>query len=319
MPVVTSFPSLTSFFFLTSFSMALATSCSDHGATEGLKYVVQGRCIDYKRVNPEAVCNEQRDVNCTQVTEVFLTAFAGQPPCNVTVNRYDAYLAATRHEIPVDKSLFWHGVYGFVHKYSQKGARKVTLEDTLTGNMIDGLTFCSDPGVEGGVGVPETEFCPSFEQTHNCTWNAEASFWSAASRNFASRARGVIAIMLNASAAEAYSNESYLGRWEVPNLASNVVTRADIWLVHVPGDVIRETCASSSIKQLESSLSAKGIPSTCTENPRDVLWFLCWDHKDHPECQALATSGTASHTSGSAVERSFVMIVTVTLMLLLFV
>ncbi|KAL8597471.1 hypothetical protein ACOMHN_047698 [Nucella lapillus] len=306
MSALTSSRLLTSWALLTSL-LHFTTSCPSPGATEGLREVVEGRCFEYKTNRPSAVCNQSQPINCKEATTNFLAAFAGQPPCDITLSRYDAYLASTRHAIPVDKSLFWSGVYQFVHRYSQGGSRMTTLEDTLTGHMVDGLRFCSSPQEPGGIGGPQTQNCPTFSDTANCTLNAEFSFWAAASKNFATRARGVITIMLNASREEAFrSNSSFLAEWEMPNLVSGEVTHTNIWIVQFPGTTIRSTCASASIKKLESVLSAKNISSTCTENPRDVFWLLCWDRPDHPQCHTLLTSGTST-TSG--MEKIFVLMV----------
>ena len=46
------------------------------------------------------------------------------------------------------QSIFWHGVYGFVHRYTKASGRRVTLEDTLTGNSS--FTFIHGGGGGGG-------------------------------------------------------------------------------------------------------------------------------------------------------------------------
>ncbi|XP_070212905.1 ADP-ribosyl cyclase/cyclic ADP-ribose hydrolase-like isoform X2 [Littorina saxatilis] len=279
---------LTSLFLMTS-------SCPSNGATEDLREVLTGRCVQYKTtVNPSAVCGPLKEVNCTAVVNSFIEAFAGQQPCNVSMTRYDAFLSATRHNMPADQSLFWHSVYGWVHRYSQGGLRKITLEDTLTGYMIDGLRFCSDPSREGGIGGPETSFCPTFGHTDNCSLNAEVSFWSAASKDFATKARGIITVMLNASTGEGFSDTSFFGRLELPNLNASVVTHANIWLVQQPGDVIKERCDSETIQKLQTRFREKSISSTCIFNPQDVMWILCWDHQDDPQCRDLVASGGQS-------------------------
>ncbi|KAK7486456.1 hypothetical protein BaRGS_00022257, partial [Batillaria attramentaria] len=273
------------------------------GPTEELRALLVGRCLQYTTfVNPGAFCSERPSsfvvysVNCTNIAETFIEAFAHQEKCNISMDRYQPFLNATYHDFPPDKAIFWEGVYGFVHQYSQMGKRALTLEDVLPGYLIDRTSFCSDPSRKDGIGGLGTQECQGFENTDGCPWNAEFSFWSAAStyvsargdnyfsrayarfdhsttrcqRNevaslelFASRAKGTISIMLNASTGSAYSPDSFFGRWELPHLKTGDVTHANVWLVHAPGHEVN-----------------------------DVLWLLCWDNRSASECQAMTSSGS---------------------------
>ncbi|XP_025080003.1 ADP-ribosyl cyclase/cyclic ADP-ribose hydrolase-like [Pomacea canaliculata] len=276
-------------------TLALVTSaCPSSGATADLRSMLIGRCLEFSTfVNPAAVCDVTPSrPNCSAMADLFISAFAFQDVCNISVSRYDKFLEATSYPLPPDKSLFWGGVNAFVHQYSEAGARMVTLEDTLTGYMINLLSFCSAPDEPDGIAGPDTK-CPGLNDSATCPSSALISFWTAASLNFASRARGTISIMLNASRV-AFRQDSILSRYELPNIMANNVTEANILLVHAPGDEITETCQGPSIANLTRRLAAKNITATCRENPREILWLLCSDNPTVKECDNAGSVRTTS-------------------------
>ncbi|XP_035827186.1 ADP-ribosyl cyclase/cyclic ADP-ribose hydrolase-like [Aplysia californica] len=77
--------------------------------------------------------------------------------------------------LPEDMSMFYDGVYDLVHRYSEKGSRFITLEDTLAGYMLNQLTWC---GMKEHPGYNEG-WCPK------CRDSATDGFWGAASKQFA--------------------------------------------------------------------------------------------------------------------------------------
>ncbi|PVD18559.1 hypothetical protein C0Q70_21109 [Pomacea canaliculata] len=280
----------------------MTSACPSSGPTPDLLSLVTGRCLQFSTfLNPAAMCDvTTRRQNCSEMADLFISAFAFQDVCNISISRYDEFLEATNHWIPADKSVFWEGVYDFVHLYTEMGKRAITLEDTLTGYMIDRLRFCADPGQPSGIGGPSTHPCPSFEETDGCPWNAEFAFWTAASQNFASKARGTVSIMLNASADVAFPPNSFFAQWELPHLKAGEVSEANILLVHTPGHAVKETCQGPSITDLKRRLATKNISATCRENPRDVLWLLCWEDPSHTECREIISDDTNAASVGKS-------------------
>ncbi|KAK3602134.1 hypothetical protein CHS0354_003166 [Potamilus streckersoni] len=126
--------------------------------------------------------------------------------------------------------MFWGGVYDLVHRYSNRGQSKVTLEDTMPGYVIDNLTFCGDKMTSDGVALANMT-CPSSNQTANCLSTALYVFWKSASINFAKSVTGEIFVMLNASGNPIYRNNSYFREYEVPNLTKGKVTKATVYIV----------------------------------------------------------------------------------------
>jgi len=70
--------------------------------------------------------------------------------------------------------MFWSGTYDVAHEYADTGRRFVTLEDTLLGFIMNGLTWCgqtADPGMN-------YQSCPSYNE---CPESASTAFWGTAS------------------------------------------------------------------------------------------------------------------------------------------
>ncbi|XP_046553303.1 ADP-ribosyl cyclase/cyclic ADP-ribose hydrolase-like [Haliotis rubra] len=223
---------------------------------------------------------------------MFISAFAFQPACNVSYSRYDDFFKAANIDVPPGQSMFWSGVYGVVHVYSNRGQRATVLEDTLIGYMVDGLQFCAQTNQPG---ITYDEDCPGFEQTDNCTYNAEYSFWAMASKNYASHARGEAYVMLNASRDQPFQDSSFFATWEVPNMNARILSKVNILLVHVPGQKIRSTCNSVNISGLIKRLRDKNIASSCQDSPRGPQTMLCVDHPAEKECDTGKPAGSVSH------------------------
>ncbi|XP_046553292.1 ADP-ribosyl cyclase/cyclic ADP-ribose hydrolase-like, partial [Haliotis rubra] len=251
--------------------------------------------------------------NCSALVDMFISAFAFQPACNVSYSRYDDFIKAANIDVPPGQSMFWSGVYGVVQMYSHRGQRATVLEDTLIGYMVDGLQFCAQtnqPGITYGEG------CPGFEQTDNCTYNAEYSFWAMASKNFASHVTGDAQVMLNASLDQPFRDLSFFSTWEIPNMNASQISNVNILMVHIPGQDIRSTCNSDSISQLKKRLRARDITSSCEDSPRGPQTMLCLDHPREKECDKENATGASSHLASTGVHVAVIIAVLTSLLLL---
>ncbi|XP_046553302.1 ADP-ribosyl cyclase/cyclic ADP-ribose hydrolase-like [Haliotis rubra] len=267
--------------------------CVPPGSTPGLRDLVLGRCTEYQAiVHPTHFCgNDQQRNNCTEITDNFLTAFSHQPACNVTFSRYDNFIRAAHTDVTRNKAMFWSDVYGVVQQYTKLGQRAMALEDTLIGYIGNGLRFCAQ---ESPPGIAYNQECPGSDQTDTCPYNAEFSFWAMASSNFASNASGDVYLMLNASQAKAFYNTSFFGVWELPNLNSSKVTKANVLLVHIPGQTVRSKCSSENIALLQRRLRERNIDSSCEDSPRGPQAMLCVDYPNEKECQVKVSTNGAS-------------------------
>lgn len=71
--------------------------------------------------------------------------------------------------------MFWSSTYVIAHEYANIGKRYVTLEDTLLGYVVNGMTWCGqkeDPGIN-------FDACPTWDA---CGPEASKSFWSLGSK-----------------------------------------------------------------------------------------------------------------------------------------
>ncbi|XP_030622921.1 ADP-ribosyl cyclase/cyclic ADP-ribose hydrolase 1-like [Chanos chanos] len=158
---------------------------SQHTLSKDIKTEVLQRCEKY---------NEN---DCQKIWTAFEQAYVGRDTCDVPVENYDTLIDTVKQEIQCDKTLFWSKSKDLAHAFTKKRKCKMTLEDTLLGYMLDGLTWCSKPGSE------ETLNCGCPEWT-KCGNNPVSSFWKRASANFAASTCGHASVLLNASAKPPY-------------------------------------------------------------------------------------------------------------------
>jgi hypothetical protein len=104
-----------------------------------------------------------------------------------------------------------------------------SLEDTLSGYLINQLDFCSKLGSD--------DF--SFDScSMNCMPDAKLSYWQAASIFFAQNAKGSVLVVLNGTRTYgAISKRSFFVNYELPQLSADRVKRVKVLLLFTPGNV----------------------------------------------------------------------------------
>ena len=70
--------------------------------------------------------------------------------------------------------LFWSKTYRLAHLLAESGQKYVTLEDTLTGYLVNSLVWCGQ-SIDPGMNMTR---CPSWG---DCPNEAGESFWAGAS------------------------------------------------------------------------------------------------------------------------------------------
>lgn len=246
-----------------------------HGSSKNLKEIMIGRCFDYlENVNPSAGVKD-----CTKIWDEFLKVFNGKDPCNIKEQDYNNFLRLVEHDIPVSQSIFWSQTREITSKFSEITASYMPLESTLTGYLVDGLNWCGSGSIKG----PNYVSCPSW---NDCENNAVRSFWRSASKMYASKAQGVVTVMLNGSStANAFRDTSIFAEIEVGNLDKAKVTLVRLWIIdNLMGPDI-ESCGSGSVGKLELILKEKGIEYVCEDNHRPVQILLCVTKADSPTCK----------------------------------
>lgn len=155
-----------------------------------------------------------------------------------------------------------------------------SLEDTLSGYLLNELTFCS---TNKSRKFFSNESCPQDCVTRN------SPFWNAASIDFAKKASGNVYIMLNGTRKYgAVLNTSTFFKHELPYLHSDKIKRLTVFLMHTPGQEKHETCNKpKTLNILSNILLEKNITYVCEENLERTTFLLCFYNPQSNECQRL--------------------------------
>lgn len=116
------------------------------------------------------------------------------------------------------------------------------------------------------------------------------NFWNAASRNFARKTTGSALVILNGSRIdrETVANSSTFNTYELPEFNSTRIKKLTVLLLHSPNGIVNETCKTgNSLLRLKKSIEDRNITYECNENPKDILFYMCFEDPMSKECQAV--------------------------------
>uniref|UniRef100_A0AAX7T851 ADP-ribosyl cyclase/cyclic ADP-ribose hydrolase n=1 Tax=Astatotilapia calliptera TaxID=8154 RepID=A0AAX7T851_ASTCA len=137
-------------------------------------------------------CEKFNQTDCQKVWDAFEQAYVNKDPCKVAVEAYDPLIVAAPFKPQCNRMMFWSKTKDVVHGFTEKRDCFVTLEDTLLGSVLDGLTWCGKEGSKGTF----TTGCPGWSECEN---NPVRSFWRRISAAFADVACGDVTAMLSGS------------------------------------------------------------------------------------------------------------------------
>uniref|UniRef100_A0A3Q1FB70 ADP-ribosyl cyclase/cyclic ADP-ribose hydrolase n=1 Tax=Acanthochromis polyacanthus TaxID=80966 RepID=A0A3Q1FB70_9TELE len=192
--------------------------------------------------------------NCQKIWETFQQAYVNRDPCKVPMEAYDPLVTAAPFKPTCNRVMFWSKTKVVVHEFTEKTDCFVTLEDTLLGYVLDGLTWC---GKEGSSETFTTD-CPVWTDCEN---NTVSSFWKRVSA--AVRAR--CGTMISCNCFKLYFfilAVSIFGSIEVKGLNATRVNSLTVVLVTEEENVTN--CTDASLKVLQKELPA-GINYGCEE------------------------------------------------------
>ncbi len=149
----------------------------------------------------------------------------------------------------------------------------------MSGFLLDKISFCS----QKGSNTFDTESCP-----FKCS-RVDNTYWNAASRNFAAKARGEITVVLNGTRTiGALSKESTFLKYELPEFTFPNISYVKIILLHALGKPKYETCnRPKTLQILFDILESKKIPYECDDNPNNIIALFCFQDPFSKECQAI--------------------------------
>ncbi|XP_041670468.1 ADP-ribosyl cyclase/cyclic ADP-ribose hydrolase 1-like [Cheilinus undulatus] len=206
------------------------------------KDVFMKKCLEFK---------ETRD-RCESVWGTFERAYVGKDKCTVTPENYIPLMDEVPSTHACGKTMLWSKTNEVVHKFAGNGECFITMRHTLLGYVLNDLSWC---GKKNSLET-FTEHC------WDCEPNPVSSFWTLASTRFAQHACDVVTVMLDGMLPEPYDPESFLGRYEIPNLNSPKVKKVAVILAI---DRNENQCNKASLKNLKNFLKGKKIDYACEE------------------------------------------------------
>ncbi|XP_075308717.1 ADP-ribosyl cyclase/cyclic ADP-ribose hydrolase 1-like isoform X2 [Odontesthes bonariensis] len=216
-------------------------------------------------------CQKFKDSNCEQIWDAFQQAYVNRDPCQVPMEAYDPLIALAPFKPSCNRVMLWSKTKEVVHDFTEKRDCFVTLEDTLLGSVLDGLTWCGKQGSSETL----TTGCPGWT---DCDNNPVRSFWNRISARFADVACGDVTAMLNGSIITPFSPTSVFASIEVKRLNSTRVRSLTVVLVTQENAVTN--CTNGSLKNLQMVLD-EGIQYNCKEVSESQL-EECNSHPEKP-------------------------------------
>ncbi|CAI5672766.1 unnamed protein product [Oreochromis niloticus] len=201
-------------------------------------------------------CEKFKEHDCKKLWDLFEKAYVNKDPCNVPMEAYNPLLAEVPFKPQCNKVMFWSGTKDLVHDLTAK--RKdcfVTLEDTLLGSILDGLTWCGKQGKNGTF----SNGCPEWSECEN---NPVRSFWRSASAAYADAACGDVTAMLSGSTTTPFDPESIFASIEVMRLKAPGVPSMNVVMVLKKN--AKSDCTNASLKKLQNQLDPN-ITYTCKD------------------------------------------------------
>uniref|UniRef100_A0A3Q4H563 ADP-ribosyl cyclase/cyclic ADP-ribose hydrolase n=1 Tax=Neolamprologus brichardi TaxID=32507 RepID=A0A3Q4H563_NEOBR len=189
--------------------------------------------------------------DCQKVWDAFEQAYVNKDPCKVAVEAYDPLIVAAPFKPQCNRMIFWSKTKDVVHGFTEKRDCFVTLEDTLLGSVLDGLTWCGKEGSKGTF----TTGCPGWSKCKN---NPVLSFWRRISAAFADVACGNVTAMLSGSIDTPFNSTSIFASIEVVRFQASRIKSLNVVMV------LQSNCTDSSLNNLRQSLDT-GITYSCKD------------------------------------------------------
>ncbi|XP_070538889.1 ADP-ribosyl cyclase/cyclic ADP-ribose hydrolase-like isoform X1 [Ptychodera flava] len=228
-----------------------SVTVSDSGTPENLLDTFLIRCKEHKQK-----CTDGRKKDCHKLWNLFYSSFAYKDPC-ITNDLYSAFCDQAAHNTERDKTLLYSGTYE-----QSRDLGYTTLEDTLTGYMLDGIKQWCGQKTSPGINYKS---CKARGECKDPPSNAQCAFWQQASIKFAQMAKGKVSILLDGSENDgAVISDSYLVQYEIPNLQKETVSEVEIFMIYT-GTSKMEECGDGSVENLENIIRERGIKVTCKD------------------------------------------------------
>jgi len=211
----------------------------------------------------------------------------------VTLQDFGPFFDVANFTSPPSNALFWSGNKNFANRLAADGTRFTTLEETSTGFILNGLSWCGSEYINGTA--PSFDYKNSCQYVQNDTYFGSQGVWNQNSHYFASNVTGNITILLQPQMVFydhgpvlAYRNTSIFYLIELPSMVPKAITKVTILLLANKTLAPEEFCVSGSLKLLRDDLVAKfGFEPECIDDPDKIIFILCdGGNESTPECMA---------------------------------
>jgi len=200
---------------------------------------------------------------------------------------YDPFFAMANFSTPKSSILFWSGNMAFALAISTNDPRFVTVEETSTGFILNGMNWCGTPSHTFNYVSPC--YYPS-----NSTYYGTSGVWTRASRAFAGGASGDIYILLEPASIGgtppiylAFRNGSIFGSVELDAMNVSKVDSITVLLLKNTTRAPEEKCGGGSLLILGDRIKAKfGYSMKCVDDPTTIYSMLCPQHTSSAQCLA---------------------------------
>lgn len=234
----------------------------------------------------------QNTTNCSYLWETFSMG-AEKDMWGTTIDDFQPFFNVATFNSPKDNALFWSGNKNFANRLAADGTRFTTLEETSTGYILNGLSWCGKR-YENGT-PPAFDYQNSCDYAQNKTYFGSQGVWNQCSRSFAISAIGQVNVILqpqplyySSGPFLAYRNTSIFKLIELPSMDVNRVTGIRILLLINKASAPKEMCGDGSLKDLRNDIVAKfPFEPFCIDDPEKIITILCADGQENtPECMA---------------------------------
>jgi len=250
------------------------------GTSPYLKDMFIGRCWQYETLQANNHVLTEK-VNCRDLWTAFYKSFAFKDPCDMDKDSYENFFNMFKNKNKITNALFWSGAGELVHDFTFINDDYIVLEDTLTGNLLNGLTWCGSNTTADGLNYKD---CESSGDVCNAMYPA----WFQASANFALRASGEATVLLNASRSRnrsAYYSKSFFRSVEMPRLK---VDQLNVLVATNADKPVRERCGTQSLIELDMDAKMKNMRTACVDQPKLVLRVFCLKFPKASQCAPVS-------------------------------
>jgi len=265
--------------------------CCCQPTTPHIQEIFMGKCFE-KNPGWDPIPNSLPGVNCSLLWQTFAMG-AEKDMHVVTDNDFKPFFSVAPFGSPKDNALFWSGNKNFANRLAADGTRFTTLEETSTGYILNGLSWCGKL-LENGT-EPAFDYHNSCDYAQNSTYYGSQGVWNSCSKAFASSVTGDINILLQPQQLYytsgpylAYRNTSIFKLIELPSMNSQAISNIRILLLINTTSAPLERCGSGSLKDLSDEILAKfHFAPTCVDDPEQIIDILCDGGQENtPECTA---------------------------------